>query len=334
LRYDLLEGDSDSIHRVYRRPAIPVPQSKRLISAAPIFWAAELRVAIRDFTVKWIGYESVFSGLKDLGLDSFELYLDRELKGAKYSDMGQEVSLGFDMSSPQKRHELSKRLKDEGLTVCAILVENDFARPDLEAEVRWVVDACNVAPDIDCDTVRINPPMRIEEGVPEDEYVKTTIRCCQDILDRTEQTGVSLAMENHGLMGNRREFLKSVFDGLDSKRMGLTLDTGNLFWYGHPWETGYSIIQEFARRVKHVHVKNLSFPEERRNSKREPGEGWPDSAATIHEGDVDIGRIVRVLRAAEYDKDLALEDESLGKFPRDQRIGVVKQDVSFLRKLL
>jgi len=293
-----------------------------------------LYVAIRDFTVRWIGYESVFSGLKDLGLRSFELYLDRELKGAKYRDMGEEVSLGFDASTSQKRRELSERLESEGLSVCAILIENDFARPDLEAEVKWVVDACNVAPEIGCDTVRINPPMRIQEGISEEEYAKTTIGCCKDILERTEQTGVSLAMENHGLMGNRRGFLRSLFDGLGSARMGLTLDTGNLFWYGHPWERAYSIIEEFAGRVKHTHIKNLSFPEEKRKRERKPGEDWPASGATIYEGDVDIGRIVDVLKAAGYDKDLTLEDESLGKFPRDQRIGVVKQDVRFLSRLV
>jgi len=293
-----------------------------------------LFVAIRDFTVRWIGYESVFHGLKDLGLNSFELYLDKELRGAKYRDMGEEVSLGFDMSSPEKRHELSKRLKDEDLTVCAVLVENDFARSDLEAEVRWVVDACKAAPEIGCDTVRINPPMRIQEGVPVEEYVKVATRCCQDILGRTRTTGVSLAMENHGLMGNRSEFLRSLFDHVDSERMGLTLDTGNLFWYGHPWETAYEIVKEFSGRVKHTHIKNLSFPEGKRKVRRKPGEDWPGSAATIYEGDVDIARVVSVLKVAGYDGDLTLEDESLGRFPRDQRIEVVKQDVKFLSKLI
>ena len=89
--------------------------------------------------MKWIGYENVYAGLKDLGLKSFELYMDRELKGAKYRDMGEEVPLGFDLSTSEKRRELSEQLGQEGLTVCAILVENDFARTDLKSEIDWIV---------------------------------------------------------------------------------------------------------------------------------------------------------------------------------------------------
>jgi len=293
-----------------------------------------LYVAIRDFTVRWVGYRDVFTGLKDLGLKGFELYLDRELKGAKYSDMGEEVSLGFDASTSEKTRQLSQKLEAENLTVCAILVENDFARPDIEAEIKWVVDACNVAPEIGCDTVRINPPMRIQEGVSEQECVERTVKCCREIIDRTSQTGVSLAMENHGLIGNRFEFLKAIFDGVGSERMGLTLDTGNFYWYGHPLEKIYDNVQKFSRKVKHTHIKNLKFSEQKRNVMRKPGEDWPNSAATIYEGDVDHKRIVQLLRAAGYNKDLTLEDESLGTFAPEQRIRILKEDIKFLNSLI
>lgn len=294
----------------------------------------KMYLAIRDFTVRWVGYQDIFMGLKDLGLRGFELYLDRELGGGKYRDMGEEVYLGFDLSTSEKRRQFSKRLDSEVLKVCAILVENDFAKPDVELEIKWVVDACNVASEIGCDVVRINPAMGHEENVPEKEYVKRTIECCKEALDRTRHTEVSLGMENHGLMGNRFEFIKGVLEGVGSERMGLTLDTGNLYWYGYPLEMVYEIISEFATRVKHTHIKNLSFPQNRRNVMRKPGEDWPNSAATIYQGDVDHRRIVQLLRSAGYDKDLTIEDESLGKFPEDQRLRVLKEDIKFLSKLI
>lgn len=37
-------------------------------------------VAIRDFTVRWLGYEELFGGLKDLEINDFELYVSKDLK--------------------------------------------------------------------------------------------------------------------------------------------------------------------------------------------------------------------------------------------------------------
>jgi len=293
-----------------------------------------LFLAIRDFTVKWIGYENVYAGLKDLGLKSFELYMDRELKGAKYRDMGEEVPLGFDLSTSEKRRELSEQLGQEGLTVCAILVENDFARTDLKSEIDWIVRTSEVAPQIGCDTVRINPPMRIQEGISEGQYLDITIDCCREILERTKTTGVSLAMENHGVMGNRFEFLRGVLESIGSERMGLNLDTGNFYWFGYPLGRVYEIIEYFAGKAKHTHIKNLKFAEQKRNSFRKPGEDWPSSGATIYEGDIDHRKVLNWLRQAGYERDLTLEDESLGRFDVKERIGIVKEDLRFLRGLI
>jgi len=287
--------------------------------------------AIRDFTVVWVGYRDVFAGLKDLGLRGFELYVDRNLKGGQYTDMGYTFSLGFDLSTDQKRRTLIEELESNGLTICAVLVENDFGRDDIKAEIKWVVDACGVASSLGVEAVRINSVMRPKLGVIEEEYVKRTAQCVGEILQRTKD--VSLAMENHGVIGNKREFLKAVLDAVNSERMGLTLDTGNFYWYGYPLGEVYKIIEDFAPHVAHTHLKNLTFPENRKGVMRKPGEDWPTSAATLYEGDIDHRRIVEALRRAGYDRDLTIEDESLSHFPPDQRVGILRKDIDFIKRL-
>ncbi|MBO3802350.1 MAG: sugar phosphate isomerase/epimerase [Candidatus Brockarchaeota archaeon] len=290
-------------------------------------------VSIRDFTVRWVGYESVLDGLNDLGLGGFELYVDRGLKGGEYEDMGEIVSLGFDLSTEEKRRILLEELKSRKLVVCALLVENDFGREDVKPEIEWIVDACRVAPTIEAKVVRINSVMSPKAGVPDDDYVKRTVSCIKEVLKRTNGLGVYLAMENHGVLGNKREFIKAVLDGVSSERMGLTLDTGNFYWSGYPLKKVYEIIGTFAEHVKHTHVKNLSFPPNRREAARAPGEGWPNSAAPIYEGDIDHKKVVNVLRKAGYDGDLTVEDESLGNFPAKERLGVLKKDIELLKGL-
>ncbi|MEM2915325.1 MAG: sugar phosphate isomerase/epimerase family protein [Candidatus Bathyarchaeia archaeon] len=290
-------------------------------------------VAIRDFTVRWVGYKNVLDGLKDLGLDGFELYVDRALKGAEYEDMGQRVSLGFDLSTEERRRSLLESLKSRKLVVCALLVENDFGREDTKSEIEWIVDACRIAPTIEAKVVRINSVMTPKQGISDEDYVKRTVSCIRDILKRTNGLGVSLAMENHGVLGNKREFIKAVLEGVSSERFGLTLDTGNFYWFGYPLKKVYEIIDTFAEYVKHTHIKNLSFPQNRREANRMPGEGWPQSAAPIYQGDIDHRKVVNILKKVGYDGDLTVEDESLGNFPAEQRLGILKKDIEFLKTL-
>jgi len=290
-------------------------------------------VGIRDFTVRWVGYETVLDGLKDLGISGFELYVDSKLKGAEYEDMGHSVSLGFDLSTEEKRRHLLENVKSRGLKVCAILVENDFGKQDVKPDIEWIVDACRVAPTIEVKVVRINSVMDPKPGVPDDDYVKRTVTCIREVLKRTDGLAVSLAMENHGVLGNKREFIKAVLDGVSSERMGLTLDTGNFYWWGYPLSKIYEIIDSFAGYVKHTHVKNLSFAPDRREAVRKPGEDWPKSAAPIYQGDIDHKKVVNLLKRANYDWDLTVEDESLGNFPAEERLKILKRDIELLKGL-
>ncbi len=290
--------------------------------------------AIRDFTVRCLGYEDLFRGLKDLEINAFELYVSKDLKQTVYQDMDYAVDLGFDLSSKDKRIKTSKELKAKHLNICAILIENDFGRNDLESEIKWGVDACYVASELGVRAVRINSVMRPQPEVSETEYTERTIECINKILNSTEGLNVCLALENHGVIGNKREFIRDVIDEVASKRLGLTLDTGNFYWFGYPLDEVYKIIQEFACYVKHVHLKNVTFSPAEQNKRREPGFNWPDSAATIYGGDLEHKYIINILKSSGYDGDLTIEDESLNKFPKVERLKIIKKDIDFTKSLL
>lgn len=291
-------------------------------------------VAIRDFTVRWLGYEELFVGLKDLKINDFELYVSKDLKQTAYQDMDYTVDLGFDLSSKDKRTRTLEELKAKHLNICAILIENDFGKNDLESEIKWGVDVCYAASELGVRAVRINSVMRPQVEVSEKEYIERTIKSIKKILNSTEGLNVCLALENHGVLGNKREFIRDVIDGVESKRLGLTLDTGNFYWFGYPLDEVYKIIEEFASHVKHVHLKNVTFFPPERNEKREPGYHWPDSAATIYGGDLDHQHIVNILKSSGYDGDLTIEDESLNKFPEEKRLEIIKKDIDFIKSLL
>ena len=287
-------------------------------------------VSVRDFTVMWVGYRNLFEGLRDLRVNSFELYVDRSLRTSKYVDMGYEVSLGFDVSTRENRAKLRRLLEDQGFSICALLLENDFSR-ELEKEVEYVTRACEVASDLEVSVVRINAVMREAEGYTLEDYVERTAKAVKRCLGRCSELGVSLAVENHGLIANRREFLRELLERVGSEWLGLTLDTGNFYWYGYPLNEVYRIVEEFASYVKHTHLKNARAPPSKKEKMRKPREVV---MAPLYEGDIDLGYILSILRRAGYDHDANIEDESLGGFTGEERKCVLKRDIAYVRRII
>ncbi|MEM2936088.1 MAG: sugar phosphate isomerase/epimerase, partial [Candidatus Bathyarchaeia archaeon] len=158
------------------------------------------------------------------------------------------------------------------------------------------------------------------------ERAASSIKTCNRGLVKLD---ISLAVENHGVIANRREFLRGLLKEVGSDNLGLTLDTGNFYWFGYPVQEVYDIIQEFAGHVKHTHIKNATT--EWKNERRKPAEVI---MAPLYEGDLNLKLIVDALKRTGYDHDLTIEDESLGRFPLEERRKILKKDADFLRSLL
>jgi sugar phosphate isomerase/epimerase len=135
-------------------------------------------------------------------------------------------------------------------------------------------------------------------------------------------------------LGNRPEFLQAVFEAVSSPRLGLTLDTGNFYWFGHPLSRVYEIMRQFAPKVKHTHVKNIAYPPEMREQQRPIGYEYGRYVCPIYEGDINHSIVVEILREAGYNGDLCIEDESLGKFAPDERRSVLQRDAEHLKALI
>ena len=287
-------------------------------------------VGIRDAMLPGLGGREFFAHLRELGVRSLEIEVAADLTtplilrndGSPYSVADEDGSTS-----------LAHRLNAEGVRACALLVATDFSAPPVDDHVHWAVRAVRAAGEMGVPVVRVDPLAR-DRSLPGDHVRDAFVRSVARVLKQTADTGVDLGVENHGPMANDPQFLDEVFAAVENPRLGLTLDTGNFYWFGHPLSDVYRIIERYAPRAKHTHVKNINYPTELAEQRRPVGLDYGKYCCPLDEGNLDLRRVVAILRAAGYHRTLCVEDESIGKAPPETRLAVLRRDVEAVRDAL
>ncbi|MGB9620272.1 MAG: sugar phosphate isomerase/epimerase family protein, partial [Armatimonadota bacterium] len=143
-----------------------------------------------------------------------------------------------------------------------------------------------------------------------------------------------MGIENHGTLGNRPEFLDSILAKVNSPRVGVTVDTANFYWFGHPLSKVREIIKHFAPHIKHTHMKNINFPADKREIQREVGWEYDRYASSLREGDIDMKWVVKTLADAGYQGDLCIENEALGRYDAEKQKAILRDDADYLKEIL
>jgi sugar phosphate isomerase/epimerase len=285
---------------------------------------AKSGVSIRDQIVPVAPGRSFFDALRLIGADSIECAVDAD----------QSIPcLGGSLRDANARAELQRLMTSERVRISALLLATDFSSDDADAQVEWAVQVTRSAAAIGVPVVRIDP-WTAKRELPPKTIQNNFIGRVRELLDRTAETGVDLGMENHGHVFNDPQVLDHILQALPDQRFGLTLDTGNLYWWGQPVDEVYRLIERYAPRAKHTHIKNINYPPELANHRREIGFEYKQYCCPLAEGNLDLKRIVSSLRKAGYSRDLCVEDESLFKVVEADRAGILKRGVDALRRAL
>ncbi len=286
-------------------------------------------ISIRDDIVFAAGYDNLATGLKDLGIEAVELFVHKDGTVPAIDRSASADRLCLD--SETGFTELQSQAAANGVTISALCMGTNFNAEDRQFQIDWTIRTIQAAAALGVPAIRIDPVMSGEQHMPIEERQEIVATCLRAILDATPETGVDLGIENHGYQGNDPEFLIGLLALVDSSRLGLTLDSGNFYWRGWPLSRVYEIFEQFAPLVKHTHIKNIKYPEEIRETQREIGFEYDRYVCPIHEGDIDHARYIRILKAAGYDRDICLEDESLGKYSKEQRKANLRDAATFFR---
>lgn len=294
-------------------------------------------VSIRDAILRQLAEsigkkEDLLAGLKLLKLNSLEMEFFKD--GTVYLLSPQDRLGKVNLFSSSERDMLGEQLDKNGIKISAFLMHNDFSNPATSEEVDWILRCVEAGKTLGIRTIRLDPAMH-QRGLPIREAAEKAIEVLESVLTEIPPTEeISFGLENHGEYSNNPEFLQTVFSALKDSRVGVTLDSGNFYWYGFPLDKVYQLFTDLAPYTKHTHVKNISYPAEVRQERREIGYGYEKYVAPIYEGDIDHRRLVNCLKEAGYAGDICIEDESLGRFPLEKWAEVLVKDVEHLEGML
>lgn len=282
-------------------------------------------VSCRDTHLKSTGKPDSWTALKELEAGGVEVVVNENLECVGLYHPEKKYTL----ATAEGIGELKADLKANNLKITALCMNNRLDER-LEREIEWAKKLLAAAQAMDVRAIRIDVVPRAIEA---EKFLPFAIKACKQLCEPAESTNVRFGIENHGHWTNKPEILESLFDGVGSSHLGLTLDAMNFYWFGHPLNDIYSICERFASRVVHTHCKNLSYPSDKKNAVRPIGWEYDKYAAPLYEGDIDYQRIANALRKADYKGDLCLENECLGHFPKEQQPGVLKKEIALLTKL-
>jgi sugar phosphate isomerase/epimerase len=284
-----------------------------------------LAVTIRDAMLRATGQSDGWAALKRLGAEGFEAVVSEDFSLPNLAHGGQKYSVADEAGI--------RRLKDDaaaaGQKITALCMANHFAeQPD--AEVRLCTRTAEAAQALGAKAIRIDV---VPGAMARPEFLALSVKTLARVLAATESTGVAFAIENHGTTTNDPAFLQPLFAGVGSPRLGLTLDTGNFYWFGHPLSKVYELYEAFAPRVFHTHCKSIRFPAEDRQRQRPVGWKYGEYTCPIYAGDIDFRRVIAILKAAGYANDLCVEDESLGKATPETATDILAKEIEMLKGL-
>jgi sugar phosphate isomerase/epimerase len=254
-----------------------------------------------------------------------------------------EVGVGLDLACvnlfhPEHKYTVAtslgiQTLKDDlaasGRRISAFMMSNRFDER-LDQEVESARGLVKAAQELGVKAIRIDV---VPRALKKDEFLPFAIKACKRVCEVAEGTPVKFGVENHSTIANDPAFLEKLLDGVGSSHLGLTLDVANFYWWGHPLDGLYGLYEQFASRIVHTHCKNIHYPEDKRNTRREMGWEYAKYNCPIYDGDIDFKRLMGILAGAGYAGDLCVEDESLGKLPQSERAGTVRKEIEYLRKL-
>jgi sugar phosphate isomerase/epimerase len=204
---------------------------------------------------------------------------------------------------------VKQQIEDAGLQIGVYSIGNDFFQPDAAVRqqqldaLRHGVDVANA---LGVGLLRVFSGSH-KQGYTIADGFSWIIDGLAAGAEYAELQGVTLVLENHGLIAGRSDQVRTIIQQINSPALLANLDTGNFLLVGqNPVEAA----REIAALVGLVHMKDFRYATPEDKVHVFTGlDGRSYTGSITGEGMVDIPAILDILRQAGYQGWLSLEYE-------------------------
>ncbi|MCU0974202.1 MAG: sugar phosphate isomerase/epimerase [Burkholderiales bacterium] len=175
--------------------------------------------------------------------------------------------------------------------------------------VPYVRNALRWAALAGCPLVDTTDGLSRPEGISDEEALREMRTSYARIMETAERYGITVTIETHGHFTTNPELLQRMLDFVDTPRLQVTFDIGNVYIAGRdPCE----FLARFIDRVAHVNVKDVTPELDHSGRGRLTGIGTSLSAIGEGRNAANIAECVRLLHAFGYCGAMSLECDAQG----------------------
>ncbi|OKP98695.1 sugar phosphate isomerase/epimerase [Paenibacillus sp. P46E] len=273
-----------------------------------------------------------------LGISTYSLHAafaagELTLKGVleTIADLGAEhaeiVPLGFNLiDNPELTDVILKTAADRGLELSNYAIGANFAGLDTEMrrkEMERVKREVEVCAALGIQRMRhdvaSSPDLSIVHFL---EELPQLADACREIADYASGFGITTSVENHGYFIQHSDRVQALVSAVDRENFRTTLDVGNFLCAD---ENPLTAVAGNLKIASMVHLKDFYV----RPQDRHPGEGWFQSSggnwlrgAIVGQGDIDMPRVLRLVKESGYDGYISIEFEGLEECRKGTRLGL------------
>lgn len=293
---------------------------------------AGLEVIVCNPLLGQINSDNTWEAAKAAGVKGLELAVGSDLVCSSVFVNGQTP---YRLDTPENAEKIRADAQAQGLVTPVICAGIQLQAAEKPAAPEWALKLIANAPHAGANLIYF--PLSFGRSATPDNVQANTdlaIAVLKELTAHGKQHGVAVCIENLQRYWNRPDYLRPVLKAFTPDEVNLCLDPINLYWYGFPRSQVYEFVTEYIPRVRHFHVKNVAHPEDKREVQREPGWEYGKNSVPAAEGDLDFKRILTELHKAGYRGYVSIEDDSLGHYPKDKRVDILRQDVAYLRGII
>ncbi len=201
-------------------------------------------------------------------------------------------------------------LRETGLPVCVYSVSNNFALPDPAAcaeELQAITRGVDAARALGASIVRVFAGDAPDGIAPADAFRWITLGL-SEAADYARNAGVTLALENHGLLAGLSGQVSLILDAVNSPALRANPDTGNFLLARDVPENACG---RLAPRAAMCHLKDfVAVPPNYHLQAYVAANGSKYAGTALDEGEVDLPACLANLRAGGFDGWVNIEYEA------------------------